>query len=187
MPASPVGQPSEAAKALFSAFEQAVDAVVITGYRQPDPALQCRGRADVGISPRRSRRPAGQRPRSARRARTSRWSDCGKVSPWIPRAAVKGRREFRISRKDGSEAWGAFSISRVDYAGKTLYINFIRDVTDDVRDREQNALMALVAEKTDRVVMVSKRDMTIVYVNNAFTELFDTRLRKRWANTRGIC
>uniref|UniRef100_UPI0037D9A24E EAL domain-containing protein n=1 Tax=Tardiphaga sp. TaxID=1926292 RepID=UPI0037D9A24E len=93
-------------------------------------------------------------------------------------APVKGRREFRISRKDGSEAWGAFSISRVDYGGKTLYINFVRDVSDEIRRREQNALMALVAEKTDRVVMVTDRDLHINYVNQAFTDLFGYSLEE---------
>jgi PAS domain S-box-containing protein len=171
MPASPVGQPSEEAKALFSAFEQAVDAVVITGIDNQIRHFNAAAERMWGYH----RDEVVGRQVNVLVPLDVREHLDGVIaakSAMDPQGAVKGRREFRISRKDGSEAWGAFSISRVDYAGKTLYINFIRDVTDDVRDREQNALMALVAEKTDRVVMVSKRDMTIVYVNDAFTELF---------------
>jgi diguanylate cyclase (GGDEF)-like protein/PAS domain S-box-containing protein len=171
MSASPVGQPSEEAKALFSAFEQAVDAVVITGIDNEIRHFNAAAERMWGYH----RDEVVGRQVSFLVPLDVREHLDGVIaakSAMDPQVAVKGRREFRISRKDGSEAWGAFSISRVDYAGKTLYINFIRDVTDDVRDREQNALMALVAEKTDRVVMVSKRDMTIVYVNDAFTELF---------------
>ncbi|MES2032304.1 MAG: EAL domain-containing protein [Pseudomonadota bacterium] len=171
MPTSPVGQPSEAAKALFSAFEQAVDAVVITGIDNKIRHFNAAAERMWGYH---RDEVVGQQvgvlvPLDVREHLDG---VIAAKSAADPQAAVKGRREFRISRKDGSETWGAFSITRVDYAGKTLYISFIRDVTDDVRLREQNALMALVAEKTDRVVMVSKRDMTIVYVNNAFTELF---------------
>lgn len=171
MSADPTGYPTEAAQALHSAFEHAVDAVVITGvdneirsfngaaerlwgYRRAEVIgqpmsmlvpMDVRAGLDVAVAAK-AALPAG--------------------------AAVTGRREFRIGRKDGSEAWGAFAISRVEYAGRVVYINFIRDVSEDVSRRAQNALMALVAEKTDRVVMVTDRAMSIVYVNNAFTDLF---------------
>lgn len=167
----PLGPPDDAARALFSAFEHAVDAVVITGlgneiryFNASAERLWGYRRAEV----------IGHQvnvlvPRDVR-------GDLDGVialKAALPaNAPVKGRREFRISRKDGSEAWGAFSISRVDFGGKTLYINFVRDVTEEVKSREQSALMALVAEKTDRVVMVTDRNLRINYVNNAFTGLF---------------
>ncbi|QUS38107.1 diguanylate cyclase [Tardiphaga alba] len=175
MSASQVGQPfgqsSDAAKALFSAFEHAVDAVVITGlgseirhFNSAAERLWGFGRDEV----------VGRNvnilvPEDVR----ANLDGVVAIKAALPAAApVKGRREFRLQRKDGTEAWGAFSISRVDYGGKSLYINFVRDVTDEVKDREKNALMALVAEKTDRVVVVMDRDSHIIYVNKAFTDLF---------------
>ncbi len=167
----PPGQPNDAAQALFSALEHAVDAVVITGlddeiryFNAAAERLWGYGRGEVVGRQVNMLVPLDMR------------ADLDGVialKAALPaNAPVKGRREFRISRKDGSEAWGAFSISRVGYDGKILDINFVRDVTDEVRLREKNALMALVAEKTDRVVMVMDRDLRITYVNNAFTELF---------------
>ena len=176
MPTSPVGQlplgqPSDAARALFSAFEHAVDAVIITApdneiryFNAAAERLWGYGRAEVVGHPVNILVPPDVR---------DNLDGVIALKAALPvNTPVKGRREFRISCKDGSEAWGAFSISRVDYGGKTLYISFVRDVTDDVSRREKNALMALVAEKTDRVVMVTDRDLRINYVNNAFTDLF---------------
>lgn len=176
MPASPVdqlspAQTSDAARALFSAFEHAVDAVVITGtgneiryFNAAAERLWGYGRGDVT-----GRQVNMLVPLDVR----DNLDGVIALKAALPaNAPVKGRREFRISRNDGSEAWGAFSISRVDYGGKTLYISFVRDVTDEVKRREKNALMALVAEKTDRVVMVTDRDLKINYVNKAFSDLF---------------
>jgi diguanylate cyclase (GGDEF)-like protein/PAS domain S-box-containing protein len=176
MPTSPVGplplgQPSDAARALFSAFEHAVDAVVITApgndirfFNAAAERLWGYGRGEVVGHQVNMLVPLDVR---------DNLDSVIALKAALPvNTPVKGRREFRICRKNGSEAWGAFSISRVDYGGKTLYISFVRDVTDEVKRREKNALMALVAEKTDRVVMVTDRDLRINYVNNAFTDLF---------------
>lgn len=176
MPTSPVGQLSpaqsgDAARALFSAFEHAVDAVVITGLDNEIRHFNAAAERFWGYN---RREVVGRQvnmlvPLDVR----DHLDGVIALKAALPASApVKGRREFRISRKDGSEAWGAFSISRVDYGGKTLYINFVRDVTDEVKRREKNALMALVAEKTDRVVMVTDRNLRINYVNRAFTDLF---------------
>lgn len=166
-----LGQPNDAAQALFAAFEHAVDAVVITGlgneiryFNAAAERLWGYARGDVVGHQVNMLVPLDVR---------DNLDGVIALKTALPmNTPVKGRREFRISRKDGSEAWGAFSISRVDYGGKTLYISFVRDVTDEVRRRDKNALMALVAEKTDRAVMVSDRDMHIIYVNKAFTDLF---------------
>ncbi len=167
----PLGQSNTAAQALFSTFEHAADAVVMTAaggeiryFNAAAERLWGYGRGEVV-----GRKVNMLVPNDMR-------ADLDGVialKAALPaNAPVKGRREFRICRKDGSETWGAFSISRVEYGGKTLDISFVRDVTDEVRLREKNALMALVAEKTDRVVMVTDRDLHITYVNKAFTELF---------------
>lgn len=171
MSASPVGQPNEAAKALFSVFEQAVDAVVITGIDNEIRHFNAAAERLWGYS----RSEVVGRQMNVLIPLDVRAHLDGVVATnavLSAETAVMGCPEFRISRKDGTEAWGAFSISRVDYAGKTLYICFVRDVTEDVVRREHNALMALVAEKTDRVVMITDRKLNIEYVNNAFTDLF---------------
>lgn len=167
----PLGQPSDAAKALFSAFEHAVDAVVITGLGNEIRHFNAAAERLWGYS--RSEVIGRQVNMLVPLDVRANLDGVIALKAALPaNAPVKGRREFRISRKGDSEAWGAFSISRVDYGGKTLYISFVRDVTDEVRRREKNALMALVAEKTDRVVMVTDRDLHIIYVNKAFTDLF---------------
>ncbi|MET0878716.1 MAG: EAL domain-containing protein [Tardiphaga sp.] len=85
---------------------------------------------------------------------------------------VGGSRELQIVRKDGTKIWAAFSLSRVDVAGNISYMAFVRDVTEEVALREQHKLMSLVADKTDRAVIIADRDERIVYVNNAFVEEF---------------
>ena len=85
---------------------------------------------------------------------------------------VGSSRELQIVRKDGTKIWAAFSLSRVDVAGNITYMAFVRDVTEEVALREQNKLMSLVADKTDRAVIIADRDQRIVYVNNAFVEVF---------------
>jgi diguanylate cyclase (GGDEF)-like protein/PAS domain S-box-containing protein len=171
MSASSIGQPNDAAMALYSAFEHSVDAVVITGtaneirfFNAAAERLWGYGRGEVLGRQMNSLVPVDVRENldSVVAAKAALPAD----------ATVTGRREFRIVRKDGSEAWGAFSISRVEYAGRIVYISFVRDVSEDVRQRAQSALMALVAEKTDRVVMVTDRALHVIYVNNAFTDLF---------------
>jgi diguanylate cyclase (GGDEF)-like protein/PAS domain S-box-containing protein len=85
---------------------------------------------------------------------------------------VGSSRELKIEREDGATVWGAFSLSRVEVAGKISYMCFIRDVTADVCQRAQLELMSLVADHTDRSVIVMDGERRIDYVNSAFTELF---------------
>lgn len=92
-------------------------------------------------------------------------------------------RELRIERRDGSIRWGAVSLSRVTADGRTILLGFIRDVTEEVARREELDLLSLVANETDRVVIVTGADRRIVYVNRAFTEMFGYALdevRGRW-------
>lgn len=92
-------------------------------------------------------------------------------------------REIRIARKNGSVRWGAVSLSRVTADGRTVLVGFVRDVTEEVARREELYLLSLVANETDRVVIVTDDDRRIVYVNRAFTEMFGYELaevRGRW-------
>lgn len=86
---------------------------------------------------------------------------------------IVGRsREVRVERKDGSELWGSLSMSRVEIDGEITYMGFLRDVTAEVRQREEIARLSLVVDKTHRAIFVAGHDACIDYVNDAFTELF---------------
>ncbi|QUS38106.1 EAL domain-containing protein [Tardiphaga alba] len=90
-------------------------------------------------------------------------------------------REVKIERKDGSEVWGSLSISRVEVNGEVTYMGFVRDVTEDVKRREQVALLGLVVDKTNRAIYVACSDAKICYVNDAFTDM----LGYTWADAAG--
>jgi diguanylate cyclase (GGDEF)-like protein/PAS domain S-box-containing protein len=81
-------------------------------------------------------------------------------------------REVRITRKDGSEIWGALSMSRVAIDNEIIYMGFVRDVTVEVRQREELALHALVASRTTRMVLVTDHERRIAYANDAFFRMF---------------
>ncbi|QCI63299.1 EAL domain-containing protein [Phreatobacter stygius] len=80
--------------------------------------------------------------------------------------------EVPIERKDGTPVWGSLSLSRITAGGKTLYAAFVKDVTEDVKRREEIYLLSLVADETDRAVIITDVRHRIVYCNRAFTEMF---------------
>ncbi|MDR6657463.1 diguanylate cyclase (GGDEF)-like protein/PAS domain S-box-containing protein [Tardiphaga robiniae] len=81
-------------------------------------------------------------------------------------------REVKIERKDGSEIWGSLSMSRVEVNGEITYMGFVRDVTEEVKRREEIIPLALVVDKTKRAIYIAGRDARICYVNGAFTGMF---------------
>lgn len=87
--------------------------------------------------------------------------------------AIQGRgSEIKIERKDGSRIRAALSLSRVEISGQGRTIAFVRDITKEVEQRERMALLTLVADRTNRAVVVTDHDLKIVYSNAAFAELF---------------
>ena len=80
-------------------------------------------------------------------------------------------REVRVERKDGKELWGRLSLSKVRLADRTLYTAFVRDVTEEVEQRELQRMLSLVANETDNAVIISNADGLIEYVNNGFYRL----------------
>ncbi|MFG1478669.1 EAL domain-containing protein [Xanthobacter sp. V4C-4] len=81
-------------------------------------------------------------------------------------------RDVPIERADGAQAWGQLALSHAKLDGKSFYAAFVRDITADVRRREQMRILSLVAETTGRVVMVMNGQSQAVYINHAFTEIF---------------
>lgn len=80
-------------------------------------------------------------------------------------------REVQIERKDGRIIWGRLSLSKVKLETRTVYTAFVRDVTQEVEDREMNRMLSLVANETDNAVIISDADGLVEYVNNGFERL----------------
>jgi len=80
--------------------------------------------------------------------------------------------EITIPRKDGRRVRAALSLSRVEAGGQARTIAFVRDITTEVERRERSALLTLVADRTNRAVVVTDPDLRIVYTNAAFTGMF---------------
>ncbi|MES2032305.1 MAG: EAL domain-containing protein [Pseudomonadota bacterium] len=86
--------------------------------------------------------------------------------------------EVKIERRDGSEIWGSVSMSRVEVNGEITYMGFVRDVTEDVKRREEITRLSLVVDKTNRAIYIAGRDARICYVNGAFAEMFGYSLEE---------
>jgi diguanylate cyclase (GGDEF)-like protein/PAS domain S-box-containing protein len=80
--------------------------------------------------------------------------------------------EITIARKDGSRIRAALSLSSVEAGGQSRTIAFVRDITAEIGRRERMALLSLVADRTNRAVVVTDRNLKVVYTNAAFTGMF---------------
>jgi diguanylate cyclase (GGDEF)-like protein/PAS domain S-box-containing protein len=80
--------------------------------------------------------------------------------------------EITIRHVDGSRLRAAVSVSRVEIGGRSNYMVFVRDITAEVERRERIALLNLVADKTTRAVVVTDRNLRVVYTNAAFSGTF---------------
>jgi diguanylate cyclase (GGDEF)-like protein/PAS domain S-box-containing protein len=80
--------------------------------------------------------------------------------------------EITIERKDGSRIRASLSLSQVEVGGQSRCIAFVRDITAEVERRERIALLTLVADRTNRAVVVTDHNLRIVYTNAAFAGMF---------------
>ncbi|HEX7931032.1 MAG TPA: PAS domain S-box protein, partial [Sphingomicrobium sp.] len=80
--------------------------------------------------------------------------------------------EFTVARRDGSRIRVAVWLSSVEISGQHHTIAFVRDITRDLARRERLALLSLVADRTNRAVVVTDRNLKVVYTNAAFTGMF---------------
>lgn len=81
-------------------------------------------------------------------------------------------RDVPIMRGDGSQRWGAMSISRIVSEDKILYTAFIKDVTEQHKERERLRLLSLVTDQTDNAIMITDSQWRVVYVNPGFESMF---------------
>ena len=80
-------------------------------------------------------------------------------------------REVPVMTRDGERKWGNLSLSKVDLGEKILYTAFVKDVTEEVAQRERVKLLSLVADGTDNSVLITDSKGLIEYVNPGFTKL----------------
>ncbi|MDK1310796.1 PAS domain S-box protein [Pseudoalteromonas ardens] len=80
-------------------------------------------------------------------------------------------RDVEIERSDGEVLWANLSLSKVNVAGKIAYTAFVKDITEEKAQRDQIALLSLVANETDNSVIITDSNGLIEYVNPGFTKL----------------
>lgn len=80
-------------------------------------------------------------------------------------------REVEIEKKDGSKVWGNLSLSKINIDNKITYTAFVKDITVEKNQRDQIALLSLVANETDNSVIISDANGHIEYTNPGFTKL----------------
>lgn len=74
-------------------------------------------------------------------------------------------REVPVYRKDGSMLYGNLSLSKVDLGNKILYTAFVKDVTEEVKQREKVKILSLVADETDNSVVITDANRKIGIAN----------------------
>lgn len=82
------------------------------------------------------------------------------------------RDEISLVRRDGSRIRASVALSSVTLGGVVHHIVFARDVTAEAERRARIGLLDTVADQTNRAVIVTDVEQSIVYVNSAFTTLF---------------
>jgi diguanylate cyclase (GGDEF)-like protein/PAS domain S-box-containing protein len=87
-------------------------------------------------------------------------------------AKLAGGRELTIRRKDGSRVRATLSLAQIEAAGESRTIAFVRDITGEADLRERLALVTLIADGTNRAVLITDRRLKIVYGNAAFSGMF---------------
>lgn len=88
--------------------------------------------------------------------------------PMAPADLAGARHELLAECGDGTRRWVSLSLSR---CGAT-YVGVARDIGEEMARREELGLLSLVAEETDRSVLVTDDRCRVVYVNRAFVERF---------------
>jgi diguanylate cyclase (GGDEF)-like protein/PAS domain S-box-containing protein len=89
-----------------------------------------------------------------------------------------GAVKTRIQREDGSRIHVSMSILRVEAGSQCQTIALLRDITAEVELREKFALVSLIADGTNRSVIITDHRLRIVYTNAAFSEMFGYSLEE---------
>jgi diguanylate cyclase (GGDEF)-like protein/PAS domain S-box-containing protein len=87
-------------------------------------------------------------------------------------AVAHGALKTRIRRRDGSRVHVSMALSSVRASGHDHTIAVIRDITAEAELRERLALVSLIADGTNRAVLITDHNLRIVYTNAAFSDMF---------------
>ena len=88
------------------------------------------------------------------------------------------RTELTITRPGGRRLRVALSLSHVMSAGASRTIALVRDITPELELRERLGLHAMIADGTNRAVIIVDRNMKVVYVNATFVDMFGHRIEQ---------
>jgi diguanylate cyclase (GGDEF)-like protein/PAS domain S-box-containing protein len=87
-------------------------------------------------------------------------------------ALIGARKTLNIRHADGSERWVDMSLSGIVVAGVPYYSAIIRDVSHAHITQERNRMLALVADQTDKAILITDNQWKILYVNDGFSRKF---------------
>ncbi|MFG1352055.1 EAL domain-containing protein [Xanthobacter autotrophicus] len=90
---------------------------------------------------------------------------------WSAEDIVGADRQVVIARPDGSKAFALVHVVQIRHAGTSGYAAVVQALPDPAGAAEQMSILSLVAEKTDRGVVVTDARRRIVYTNRAFQEM----------------
>ena len=179
---------SQARETLIQTLEQAVDAVVVidanncvTLFNASAEALWGYPRADVLGRNVSMLVPRGIRGQHDQYVDANRDTGSNRI--------VGTSREVVIERVDGTVRWGSMSISKVYTAAGVLYTAFIRDVTNEVKRREERRLLSLAVNETDSAIIVVGPDGRTIYINDGFTRMLGYELADMYGKipSRVVC
>ncbi|MET3353974.1 UNVERIFIED_ORG: diguanylate cyclase (GGDEF)-like protein/PAS domain S-box-containing protein [Xanthobacter viscosus] len=90
---------------------------------------------------------------------------------WIVEDMVGTDRQVVIAHPDGSNAFALVRVAQVQHAGKSGYAAVVQRLPGPAGAAGHMGILSLVAEKTDRGVVVTDAQRRIVYTNRAFQEM----------------
>src|SRR5579872_214925 len=88
------------------------------------------------------------------------------------------RTELTVTRPEGERLRVALSLSHVVSEGVPRTIALVRDITPDLELRERLAIHVMIADGTNRAVIIVDRNMKVVYVNATFVGMFGHRIEQ---------
>ncbi|MDI4658083.1 EAL domain-containing protein [Xanthobacter autotrophicus] len=90
---------------------------------------------------------------------------------WTREDMVGTDRQVVIAHPDGSNAVALIHVAQVQHAGKSGYAAVVQPLPGPAGAAGHMGILSLVAEKTDRGVVVTDAQRRIVYTNRAFQEM----------------
>jgi diguanylate cyclase (GGDEF)-like protein/PAS domain S-box-containing protein len=80
--------------------------------------------------------------------------------------------EITIQHADGSRIRATLSLAHVGTRTRRRTVVWVRDVTAELDQRQKMDLLTLIADTTNRAVVVTDRHLRIIYTNAAFAGMF---------------